>query len=372
METYASVMAVLVGLTVGSFLNVVIWRLPRGGLFEKRRSHCPRCDAAIAWRDNLPLVSWLRLGGRCRACRAPISVRYPLVEALTGALFLLAHLARRPDLPGSALLAAFLAALVAISFIDLDHRIIPDRITKPGILLAVALAPWSGLHPPDWIAGTKPALSALLHAGAGAAVGAGVVLAIRAVGSWILKKEAMGLGDVKLLGLIGGVVGPLQVLYALSLGCLAGALIGGLMFAWGRRRPMGCVVTVRGPGGEARFARARVVDGCLLLAGPADLEVGHEVRLGLVLPAAKILEEQDAHMDLRGRVVQAQPARWQIEVLDATPDDRARLEAFAWSYRYIPFGPFLALGGALTALYGTHVQRFIAEDYPRLARSLFE
>jgi leader peptidase (prepilin peptidase)/N-methyltransferase len=370
MEMFILVVALLAGLVIGSFLNVAVWRLPRGEMADRLRSHCPHCDAQIAWYDNLPIVSWILLRGRCRACRGPISARYPLVELLTGVLFLLAAREYVHVLPTGALVAAFLAALVAITFIDIDHRIIPDAITKPGMLVVLALAPLSALHPPDWIAGVKPALNAWLHAGTGILVGAGVVWCVRAVGSWVLKKEAMGLGDVKLLGLIGGVVGPLQVLYALALGCLGGALIGGIMFAIGKRRPVRCSLAVRGKGIEAAFDRIRVREDHLEIAGAPTAAVGTAVQLELTLPAAKILEEEDATLSLAGEITAAGRDVWRVRVLDAGEEDRERLEVFAYSYRYIPFGPFLALGGALTSLYGSHVHWILTEWYPRFTRSL--
>jgi len=249
MEAFHASVAFLFGLVVGSFLNVVIWRLPRGENLSRPRSACPGCGTPIAWFDNIPVLSWILLGAKCRGCKTSIRWRYPGVELLTGVLFFLAWQSLGDDLSTAIIVALFLAALVAISFIDLDHRIIPDAISKPGMVLFLAVAPFNGLHAAaNWIDGGKPALNALLNAGAGIAVGVGTILLIRSVGSWILKKEAMGLGDVKLLGLIGAVVGPLPCLYALALACLGGAIIGGVMFAIGRGRPMPCLVDIAGMG----------------------------------------------------------------------------------------------------------------------------
>jgi leader peptidase (prepilin peptidase)/N-methyltransferase len=302
-------------------------------------------------------------------------MRYPLVETLTGALFLLAWLQYGGTAPWTAaLVAVFLAALVAITYIDWDLRIIPDRITKPGMVVFVALAPLNGLHAVAWVHG-KPEMSAWVDAFVGLAVGAGVVLAIRLVGSWVLRKEAMGLGDVKLMGLIGAAVGPVPALYALALGCFAGALIGGVLFLVGRRRALPCALVVRGPGGEEHaFDRLRLRDGRLAVAGGEGLEAGAGVRLDLTLSAARILEDEDARIALRGRVVSAEGEgarrRVGIEVEPPRAADAERLEMFRTSYRYIPFGPFLALGGALTALYAGGVHWAVTEWYPRFARSL--
>ncbi len=382
MDVIHLVIALLFGLVVGSFLNVVIWRLPRGENLSKPRSRCPGCGALIRWYDNIPVVSWLLLRAKCRGCGSRIAGRYPFVELLTGVLFLLAwrkhggHPVAALELFTTIQVCLFLAALVAISFIDIDHRIIPDRISKPGMVFFVALAPLSLLHmlEPQFVGGVKAALSAWLHAGAGAVVGAGVVLAIRAVGSWILKKEAMGLGDVKLLALIGAVVGPLQALYALALACLAGAVVGSLLFAIGKRRPMPCALTVKGDGTEASFDRMRVRGERLEVQGAPELAAGSEVTLDLVLPAARVLEEEDPRLALKARVAEVSGSgaarTWRLEVLEPTEDDEERLEMFGQSYRYIPFGPFLAMGGALSVLWGEEVHWFITVGYPEWARGM--
>ncbi len=140
--------AVVFGAAVGSFLNVCVYRLPRDGMSPNRprRSFCPRCGFWIPWRDNLPIVSWLALGGRCRRCRAPISVRYTIVEALTAVLFAVLALkflaAESPQIGLFAVLVALVSALIVASFIDLELRLLPDRITIGGMMLSpfVALA----------------------------------------------------------------------------------------------------------------------------------------------------------------------------------------------------------------------------------------
>jgi leader peptidase (prepilin peptidase)/N-methyltransferase len=375
MEAFHATVACLFGLVVGSFLNVVIWRLPRGENLSRPRSACPGCGKLIVWYDNIPVLSWILLGARCRGCKSPIRWRYPAVEALTGALFLLAWQSHGADVATAVIVSLFLAALVAISFIDLDHRIIPDAISKPGMLIFLALAPFNGLHEgAEWINGGKPALNALINAGAGIAVGMGTILLIRAVGSWLLKKEAMGLGDVKLLGLIGAVVGPLPCLYALALACLGGALIGGVMFVIGRRRPMPCGVDVAGTGEHrdlhATFVRMRVGETGLELRAAPPAEVKTPVRVALVLPATRILEDDDAHLALEGHIAAVEgdgdERMWILEITKHTDEDADRVGLFSMSYKYIPFGPFLAFGGALCAVYGREVHWLLSEGYPSL------
>jgi leader peptidase (prepilin peptidase)/N-methyltransferase len=132
-------LALLVGLAIGSFLNVCIHRIPAGQSIVWPGSRCPSCAAPIAWYDNVPLVSWVRLGGRCRECRAIITVRYPVVEALTGGLAVLS-LARFGITPWAGVAFAFSCAMLVVSVIDLDEGIIPDVISLPGILAGLAVS----------------------------------------------------------------------------------------------------------------------------------------------------------------------------------------------------------------------------------------
>ena len=204
--------AALLGLVVGSYLNVVIHRLPRRISTVLPRSRCPHCDALIRARDNVPLVSYLLLGGRCRHCRAPIHWRYPLVEATTALLFV-GSMERFGLTVGALAGAIFCALLVALATIDLEHYLLPDRLTLPGIVLGLALQPW--------IPGVT-----LLEAVIGAVAGAGVLIA--AYGGWWLvrKEEGLGLGDVKMLAMIGAFLGWKGMLVALFVGALSGAAVG--------------------------------------------------------------------------------------------------------------------------------------------------
>jgi leader peptidase (prepilin peptidase)/N-methyltransferase len=211
------VVAGLLGLVIGSYLNVVIHRLPRGLSTVTPRSSCPACGAPIRARDNVPLVSWLLLGGRCRACGAPISWRYPAIEAVTALLFVACAVRFGPT-PAAAAAALFCALMVALAAIDAEHLILPDRLTLPGIAAGLLLAPW--------VAGLG-----FLDALFGALLGAGLLLALW--GGWYLlrREEGMGLGDVKMLALIGAFLGVKGVLVALFFAALSGALAG-LALMW--------------------------------------------------------------------------------------------------------------------------------------------
>lgn len=208
---YFSVVSLLLGLVIGSFLNVVVYRLPRGESLVRPGSHCPRCDHAIRWYHNLPVAGWLILRGRCRDCGARISWRYPFVEALMGGLFVAAFLVF--GLGGRLLLGwAFISAMIAIVFIDLDHQIIPDKIVLPGAV--VCLAASTALRPSGWWE--------YLLAAAGAA---GFLLVIA-----LIWAGGMGFGDVKMALLMGAVLGR-SVIVAMFLAFLIGGIVGVVLIA---------------------------------------------------------------------------------------------------------------------------------------------
>lgn len=236
-RTLLQVFAALFGLVVGSFLNVCIFRLPRHCMSVVRpRSRCPRCLRTIPWYDNIPVLSWVALRGRCRGCRAPISPRYAAVELLTGALFAWAA-ARQlwgPNDPGAREAAVFLVhawflgSMVVCAFIDLDFRILPDEVTLPGVVLGLAVsAAFPFLHEgglPGAI-GNRP-LAGLAASALGAVVGGGTLWGVGVVGKLVFRKEAMGFGDVKYMAMIGSVLGWKGVLLTFVLACLFGSLVG--------------------------------------------------------------------------------------------------------------------------------------------------
>jgi len=209
----------LIGTVVGSFLNVCIYRVPWQKSVVWPNSRCPRCWSAIAARDNVPIVSWLALRGECRHCGERIAVRYPMVEALVGVLFLGAYLVdviaavRGPwfQVPTFQLVVAgyhatFLALLVAATFIDYDLMIIPDEITVTGMVVGIGIgALWPEVRPAPATAATH--LGGLWVGLWGLAVGAGLTQAVRLTASFLLRREAMGFGDVTLLGMIGAFLG---------------------------------------------------------------------------------------------------------------------------------------------------------------------
>ena len=188
-----SLLAALVGLSLGSFLNVVITRLPEGEAVWRGRSRCPRCRQPLAWYDNIPLVSFVWLKGRCRACGAGIPWRYPLVE-LAGGLLVLALWNTFPHQPILLAYVPFGLALVALTVIDLEHRLLPDAITLPGIILGLVLSL------------ALPHLS-FLDAIAGAVGGAALFGGIAWLYEKLTGRRGLGQGDVKLLAMIGAFLG---------------------------------------------------------------------------------------------------------------------------------------------------------------------
>ena len=207
-------------MAVGSFLNVVIYRLPDPDLsIVKPRSRCPRCDASIAWYDNIPILSFVFLRGKCRKCGGKISFRYPLVELLTGAFALGLFLQFGPTL-AVPLYFVFGASLIACSFIDLDYLIIPNEISIPGILLGIAV---SFLGPEGY---WKQSLM-------GALIGGGGLFLITLIWALLRGKWAMGLGDVKLLGMIGAWLGWKSLLFVVLFSSLQGIAAAVVMLVLG-------------------------------------------------------------------------------------------------------------------------------------------
>jgi leader peptidase (prepilin peptidase)/N-methyltransferase len=203
--------AVALGLVTGSFLTVVIARLPAGRSLWRPGSTCPACGAAIAWHDNFPLLSFVVLRGRCRACRAAISWQYPAVEASTAVLFGLAY-ARFGPAPEFAMAAGLLAALVAITVIDLRHQIIPDLITLPGIVVGFAASTVIGR--PGWV-----------ESGLGILAGGGIFWLVLQGSLLVLGQEGLGGGDIKLGAMLGAFLGWKATLLAVFLAVAGGGLV---------------------------------------------------------------------------------------------------------------------------------------------------
>ncbi len=250
--------AFALGACVASFLNVCIWRLPREESVVRPGSHCPNCNAPIRWYQNIPIFSWCCLRGRCANCHKPISPRYVIVELLGGVLFLLVYLqwampAILWRLPVLGLVPIFDPALMAVealavtglilgSFIDLDHFYLPDRVTIGGMVLGV---PLSFLVPE--LQGEQTGLAALCWSAGGLAFGFFFLWGIGWVFTKLFKKDAMGFGDVKLLGAVGAFFGPWAVLFTIVVSSFVGSLIGVALIMRGKAKLGGYTAVPFGP-----------------------------------------------------------------------------------------------------------------------------
>ena len=247
-----------IGCCIASFLNVCIWRLPREESVVWPPSHCPKCNARIRWYQNIPVLSWLALRGRCANCHEPISARYTVVELLGGVLFLLAYLQwasgfflHAPTVLGLQPLLGVWAVpvywlvfsgLILGSFIDLEHFYLPDRVTIGGMILGV---PLSFLVPE--LQGETNGLTALYWSLGGLSAGFLGLWALSWLASKAFKKEAMGFGDVKLLGAVGAFFGPVAVLFTVIVSSFVGALAGGLLILRGKAKLGGFTAVPYGP-----------------------------------------------------------------------------------------------------------------------------
>ncbi|MGB7760968.1 MAG: prepilin peptidase [Bryobacteraceae bacterium] len=225
-------LALLFGLLIGSFLNVCIYRWPLDLSVVRPRSYCPACEAPIVWYDNVPLLSYAILGGRCRHCRERISLRYPLVELLTGALFFLLVHRYGPTLYACKM-CLFSAMMVALLFSDLEQRILPDEFTVWGTVAGLVFAIFAPTRSSTayfllWIAGLewRGWITNLSAAAVSAVLPAGVLWGVAWMYLKARKREGLGLGDIKMVALLGCYLGLEGGLFALVAGSAAGSLLG--------------------------------------------------------------------------------------------------------------------------------------------------
>lgn len=219
------IIAFVLGLIVGSFSNVCIYRLPIDISIVRPRSFCPACKKPIAWYDNIPVVSFILLQGKCRFCKAKISFLYPAVELLTAFFYILLFL--KFNLSAEFFIfAAATTGLIIVSFIDFKYQIIPDEVSLYGLAAGLILsAIYPRLHGlPAQQAGAH--LNSFLSSFSGALAGGGILFIIGVLGKWIFKKDAMGEGDMKLLAMIGSLVGWKLVLLTIFLSSLFGSVVG--------------------------------------------------------------------------------------------------------------------------------------------------
>jgi leader peptidase (prepilin peptidase) / N-methyltransferase len=208
------VVAAAFGAVVGSFLNVCIYRLPIGRSIVWPASACTRCARPLAWYENVPIVSYIALGGRCRGCREPISLRYPVIEALTAAMFALGWWYYGPGVLLASRLV-FGCALIVLFEIDREHQLLPHAITLPGIVVGFAFSLFTD---PGW----RSSLIGIL-------VGGGSLLAVGSAYFWVRHEEGLGMGDFKMLAMIGAFLGWQLTLVTLMMASLVGSTVGVLL-----------------------------------------------------------------------------------------------------------------------------------------------
>jgi len=227
------VLALIFGLVIGSFLNVVILRVPTGVSISTPRSRCPECKKPVRWYDNVPILSYFILGGRCRNCKKKISARYPFIEGLSGLVSVLLFLKFGLSIEWG-IFFALSAGLIALAFIDLDHRILPDPITLNGLWLGIAASVY--LAPPNplimrllalvGIDDASPRLVALAGSVLGAVVGGGLLWGVGEAYLRVRGVEGMGFGDVKMMAMVGAFLGAPLVLLTIMIGSLLGSIVG--------------------------------------------------------------------------------------------------------------------------------------------------
>jgi len=228
------------GAVIGSFLNVCIYRMPRGLSIIMPSSRCPGCNSPIRFYDNIPIISYILLKGRCRKCKSKISMRYPLVEILNASLYVLVLQRFINSHPFIMIIYfIFVSSLIVITFIDMEFQIIPDRITLPWIPLSLVLG--ATVLPDPF---SRHDLLGLRSSLVGVLLGGGLFYLIAVVGSAIFKKDAMGGGDIKMMAMIGGLLGYKGVILTTFLGSLVGSTAGIIVIIikgrrWGMKIPFG-------------------------------------------------------------------------------------------------------------------------------------
>ncbi|NOK18046.1 prepilin peptidase [Corallococcus carmarthensis] len=343
----------VLGLCIGSFLNVVIARVPEGLSIVRPGSRCPKCGHVLAWYENIPVLSWLGLRGKCRGCGMPISPRYVFVELLTGLLFLACL--KRFDWTYElvpALVLVFL--LVPLTFIDLEHWILPFSLTLPGIAAGVLLAIPQGS-------------GAVAQAVLGAAVGFLGFRFMEYVGWRAFKREALGGGDKFLVALLGAFLGWHSLLGILFFSSLQGSIVGvALLALTGRAGPRGAPASAGEPGAAATPKEEAVAGD----AAPPHPPQGPEADAALTPASEGVAEEEEPEPTMTWDFTKPGLPMWKRAVLvpwcllfqpipDAPLDASGEEEEWVPGPTNIPFGPWLALAGLEVMLLGPLLARVL-------------
>lgn len=229
LDTFFLAISFVLGCMIGSFLNVCVYRLPRNMSVVHPRSHCPKCGNPIAWYDNFPILSWLILGAKCRHCKTIISWQYPMVEAITGALFGAVYWKFGMTI-ASPVYMLLAAGLVLVTFVDLADWTIPNEVTFPGIPLGLVCALVGMFYPQSGLIVTD-----IFDALIGMVAGGGILYLLDKVALAVFKKRGMGFGDVKLLAMLGAFMGWKGVFVILMVSSLVGSVVGLLMLSLSKK-----------------------------------------------------------------------------------------------------------------------------------------
>ena len=276
----------LFGLILGSFLNVCIYRMPRELSVVSPRSACPSCGTPISALDNIPVLSWIILGGKCRNCKAPISPRYAIVELITGVFFVLSFLLGGPG-PNALKLSAFSFLMIGLIFTDAETKLLPDLLTKPGIVLGILFSLVVRLEGPadHFLRGVENwRVLSLMNALAGAALGSGFILGIALAYEALRGVEGMGRGDVKLMALVGAFLGMKLTLLVLLLGSLVGSCFGLLLIVIVWRKRMARRRS-RHPEEDAATIRSRAWQSAILIYRNFEIPFGVFLGAGAMIAA---------------------------------------------------------------------------------------
>ncbi|HEX72185.1 MAG TPA: prepilin peptidase [Candidatus Hydrogenedentes bacterium] len=359
----------VLGCVVGSFCNVCICRWPMGESVIRPRSRCPKCLNSIAWYDNIPLVSWLALGAKCRHCGQPISWKYPLVEAITGALFMAVFWRFGFDV-ATPIYMALCAALVIVTFQDLADWTIPNEITLPGILAGIGVSLLAMTQQESMLRVADP-----IDSLDGIAAGCFIICLMDSVVVLLLRKPGMGFGDVKLLAMLGAFLGWRGVIGTLLIGSLVGSVVGVAMILYFRSRqdadttepsdqptnlqdaPIDPVAAVA-LGACTVYLAARCF--YYLLSDdmlPPELRPILTITAGVVTAFAMIVS--GLSLSLYARQQKSAPAKHGSRIAEhleggAQEED---LEITLQGH-YLPFGPYLAAGGILFLFFGPELYQW--------------
>ena len=321
-DTFFAAVSFVFGGVVGSFLNVCIYRMPRGESVVHPASRCPKCGNSIRWYDNIPIVSWILLRGKCRYCGESISWQYPLVETLTAVMFLLIFLRFR-FVWATPVYMVLSAALILVAFIDLAEWIIPDEVTLPGIPIALILAIVATWYPNTGmrvLGATNPIFDALIGIEAG-----GILFIMDKLARVLLNKPGMGGGDIKLLALLGGFFGWGGALLSVLFAAVVGSVIGIVTIALMKRLT-----------GEEK--------------DDAHDSSNKRIPFGgwYGMPGTILITAVFSTLQLWGRSASRQEQAMAEESSDDT-------EQITLRGHYLPFGPYLCIGGLIVMFYGKEI-----------------